>query len=369
MECSDCPSVPFQANLDPTKGQNQRMPNTISTLRQGSREALKKVAHAWPPPIPFVKATKDKKASKKSGEKGDDDEDDSKYRSFSIQVGESEDHTYSRKVAVFDSGTPEEWCELRVAAEEVINELGYQEQPKQQASVYRSVLEGKAADTFRLAFSKQLETRTKEDQGKTETSKAVLKETLNAVALQVFSQDGEDSARAQKRYLRNNLEIGDGDPQKFADQLEKINNYLKYFPVKDVHAAKKNNTPMEWDELVDILDYAKKTEWHIIMLSQGRKPHSFNSLEQAVECYKQLFNADKLLRAASEEELTCSPAMSNHGSRKRSMDLQMKTKPNAPSTSTAAKSTEESVGCWTKKEISVLFFLVACTSLTGKYFK
>ena len=53
---------------------------------------------------------------------------------------------------------------------------------------------------------------------------------------------------------------------------------------------------------MDILDYAKKVEWHITVLSQGKRPHAFDSIAAAVECCKQLHDADKLCATVNNDD-------------------------------------------------------------------
>lgn len=84
---------------------------------------------------------------------------------------------------------------------------------------------------------------------------------------------------------------GDMDPDKFCDRLEKMNRMLQFFPPVSDDAA--NQVVFEDDELCDILDSAKKPEWHVIMMSQGMRPHSFDSFAQARVYYKQLWNAER----------------------------------------------------------------------------
>ena len=101
------------------------------------------------------------------------------------------------------------------------------------------------------------------------------------------------------------------NPEKFADRLKKLNKYLLYFPTREGQ----NSTQLAEDELINIMDNAKKVYWHITMLSQGRRPDTFETLEEAEECYKQLYQADQMRKT-----LTKAQNKGNTGEKKRKRD-------------------------------------------------
>ena len=43
-----------------------------------------------------------------------------------------------------------------------------------------------------------------------------------------------------------------------------------------------------------MLDNAKRFEWHLTMLAQGKDPESFDTLEDALQYYRQLYQADQM---------------------------------------------------------------------------
>ena len=281
------------------------MTNSHSTLRGNPTAAYEqheylrmKLEQLWPPAIPFI--SKEKKKKKKDGAKGsseEEDKDEGKFRSFDIEFNPNDNTDESKfrvKIAVFDDGSAEEWCEWRTKVDQLIRDKECTTST-QRVRVYRSLLEGKALDLFAESYSKRLrkQIEVKQTDKLAEADETLVEnQALNDVALMVF-KDGTDSIRAQKRYLRNNLSIGNMDPEMWAQRLEKINRYLQYFPVETVTADNPRNKPLAEDELVDIMDNAKKVEWHAIMLQQGRKPHSFRTLNEAVAYYKRLYEADK----------------------------------------------------------------------------
>ena len=111
--------------------------------------------------------------------------------------------------------------------------------------------------------------------------------------------------------MLKHLYMGDMNPEKFADRLKKLNKYLLYFPTKEGQ----NSTQLAEDELIDIMDNAKKFDWHIIMLSQGRRPDTFKTMEEAEACYKQLYQADQMRKT-----LTKAQNKGNTGEKKRKRD-------------------------------------------------
>ena len=46
---------------------------------------------------------------------------------------------------------------------------------------------------------------------------------------------------------------------------------------------------------LDILDGAKRFDWHLTLLAQCRDPESFNSVKDAMKCYHQMYQADQTL--------------------------------------------------------------------------
>ncbi|CAB9499949.1 unknown protein [Seminavis robusta] len=178
--------------------------------------------------------------------------------------------------------------------DDLIKTLGYTK-TAQIVRVQRSLLKGKSAELYQSFYIKRFTQEvTSEDQ-----QKKALSQVMNDMALKIFA-DGAWAARSQKRYMRNNLFMGNMDPEKFADRLEKLNDYLKYFPIDKVEMEHPPNKKLDWDELVDIMDYSTPRRWHPLMPSQGKQPHLFKSFNEAVTYYQRLYKADLLSRKLSE---------------------------------------------------------------------
>ena len=123
--------------------------------------------------------------------------------------------------------------------------------------------------------------------------------TINNMARKMFGNQWSTAACTQKGYLRKNLHMGDMEPDYFYEHLKKINSYLLYFPYKDGMGTFKT---LEEDELIDIIDKAKKNKWHITMLSQGKRPDDYPMAEEYMEYLKQLYAADKISKLLSPEK-------------------------------------------------------------------
>ena len=254
-----------------------------------------KIDKVWPPPIPFKKAEKKKKAK----EDQDDDEGKSKYRSFELYLEptQADSDKYSRKIKVFDEGSAEEWVEHRMEVEDLFVAGGY-ESGEQQTQIYRALLEGKSKDIFRHYFNKRTVENGEKPEGERMELYDLLQVVLNDITRKVFGNQWARAARTQKGYLRKNLTMDNMNPEHFYERLKKINSYIPYFPYRDGHPKP---SELAADEIVDIIDSAKSIDWHIIMLSQGKRPEEFESADELIEYLKQLYAADKISRAVNGE--------------------------------------------------------------------
>lgn len=283
--------------------------STLRHHKDSHEESLKYLEKCWPPAIPFVKPTTKAKKKTKTASEGDTEEDEtedaeSKTRTFRVKMVPGDKHfkdTYTVKVVPFEDGTPEEYCEWRTTVEQLIQDQGHGEDINKILATYRSVMLGKAQEAFVKSYNDNMSQLNEEQRQDPDFIKQLVQTGLNDIAMKVVFDEGADAIRAQKRYMRNYLRFKNMNPEKFAERLVKMNDYLAYFPVANI-----NNPPtkLSWDELVDIIDYAKPVEWHIEMLSQGKKPNEFGSLEDAVKYYKQQYNADQLKKKLKGESKT-----------------------------------------------------------------
>ena len=127
----------------------------------------------------------------------------------------------------------------------------------------------------------------------------ILTLTINDMAHTMFGNQWSTAACTQKGYLHKNVVMGDMGPDYFYKSLKKINSYLPYFPYKDRMGPFKT---LEEDNLIDIIDQAKKDEWHITMLLQGKRPDDYLTVEEYMEYLKQLYAADKISKLLQLEK-------------------------------------------------------------------
>lgn len=271
------------------------MPNVHSTLRFDAAY-VKGIEKVWAPPIPFEPPAKRMNWRGKTEPAKDDKE---LYRSYEIplQNGSAESDNYSRKLRVFENGTPEEFCAFCDDYYDFLVEAVYVDQPDVQLRVLRSLFAGETKDIFSVAYNLRHVSNSERDEPYPELWE--LEMAVNDVAKHVFGSNWETAVRRQKGFLRKHLTMGDSNPREFGNRLAKINRYLNYFPKKtDSTTNLIYPTELPEDELVDILDSAKKPEWHLMMLSQGKSPESFESVAEALVYYEQLYLHDCLRRSS-----------------------------------------------------------------------
>ena len=166
---------------------------------------------------------------------------------------------------------------------------------------WRSILTGTAKEIFTAAANKLIA----ENDVKTAAEKrqyvAILVDALNEVALRVFPT--KDTAyNKQRRYMQQYLMIGEGTVQEFYDRLVTMNDYLPYFPRTTTAAARRK---FDEEELIWVLDVAKKPHWIPRMIEQGQSVDNFTMLIALKEFFEKLEDADNArqkLRAVEQDE-------------------------------------------------------------------
>ena len=268
----------------------------IKAVRQGLRESER----LWPPPVPFVSKEKHKKKKSKDDSDDDDDEDNSstKSRSFDIPMNPLDDkdtETYRVKVKTFSEGSAEAWILWRQELDDLIDKMGDDVNAAKSRNIVSSLLTGAAKEEYTDAINIRTDANDQIKKVNDQlTENDVLLLALNDVAKAPFGREGDwqYAYRYQQSYLRKNLFMGDMDPDKFSDRLIKLNRMLAFFPFMDDDLPIERE-PLDDDELIDIFDSSKKIEWHVTMMSQGKRPHTFLTMKDARAYFKQLYNADQ----------------------------------------------------------------------------
>ena len=253
------------------------------------KDTAARLDKVWPPPIHFHRKTKGKKA------KEDKEEQKSKYRTFDLYFDPEDENSdkYTRKIRIFEEGSAEDWIELRMELEDLFIAGNY-ETTDQKIGIYRCIFDGKTKDLWRYYFNKRTVENNEAPLGKQLEPEALCARILNDIAKKIFGNQWATAARTQKRYMRRSLSMQNVDPEVFYERLKKMNSYLPYFPCSDVQ---ERPTGLAEDEVIDILDAAKPIDWHVTMLSQGKRPEEFVKPEDLVEYLKQLYSAEKISKA------------------------------------------------------------------------
>jgi hypothetical protein len=172
-----------------------------------------RVEKIWPPPISFKVESKSKRSPKKGDDELDGD-DQKKQRSFNIFLDpENKDSDkYTRKVAVFKDGTPEDFVRFLMEYEELFK-AGHYITASQEESIYRCLLAGKAKEVF-TSVSKRPKTENLELASEKQVDATmVLAIILNDIAKKYVGITRKNSARRQRAtishmfpIIRNRLE-------------------------------------------------------------------------------------------------------------------------------------------------------------------
>jgi len=116
---------------------------------------------------------------------------------------------------------------------------------------------------------------------------------MNDLGLMVFEKK-DKAAKHQREYLLHNLQfhMDNMKPEKWAQRLFLINNYIKYFPLDPEKWTyrKQHNRMLDEDELIVILQKAPKMQYQIAMYKQGK---SFDTTREAIAFLMQLYDAEK----------------------------------------------------------------------------
>jgi hypothetical protein len=259
-------------------------------------DGIKQQEKMWPPPIAFHPKSEKTKGKTTKSEHDSDDDTDTKKKYLKVNIlfdpDEPEGDSYEEKVFKFEDGDPEDFVRHRQQLDELFKKLLIEDNPDQQHRHYQASFFGKAKEEYTRAYNEHNTANEARPNNERLDDDVVLANIVNDVARKFFD-NWQSSVRQQKNYLRTCLYIGNQNPKKFIERIKKINEYLPYFPY---HNGGEPYAKMAEDELLDILDSAKKIDWHLTMMSQGKRPDTFRDIGQAEEYYMQLHNADLLLK-------------------------------------------------------------------------
>jgi len=230
-------------------------------------EAHVRTMQLMPPPIPFYPPKKKGHDEKNCTKQQETPEDSTKYILFDCRMDPKDKHSkkVTCKLKVFEDGTPEEYCKWQIDYDDLVTHPSFNK-VETRVSVLLSILKGKTRDLFITCHAKQKEENDSEEEKDRMTDLAVLEHALNDMAHDVFKM--KKAASWQKHYMRNGLFLN-STVHDWAKCLLELNKYFPYFPVDDMEDGYKVSEGFAQDELTDILDCAKPTEWQTIILNSN----------------------------------------------------------------------------------------------------
>jgi hypothetical protein len=149
---------------------------------------------------------------------------------------------YSRQLAIFKDGCPEDWIKWVMAFREIENLMTMKE-PADKTRMFLTLLKGLDLSYFDHHLRRRLEAKDSEV-----PDNELIELVLSDIGLEYIPKH---AIRVQKYFMRRGLFIGlNTSVQKFVERLNDINRYLLYFP-------EENLKQLNQDEIIEILDQAK----------------------------------------------------------------------------------------------------------------
>jgi hypothetical protein len=280
--------------------------------------------------------------------------------------------TYERHVKIFKEGTPEEFCAHLHVVNELYKKLGYgqywtrtkkekktnEEGDEVEVEVSHNydingnkLVESKSQHTWRLKTAllsstlggralQQFEqlcdkysgmTRPDPDADEDEENPPVVMYTQEEIYLSavndlshVYFSHPKEAAKTQKRYLREGGLTFCGEyrtPLTFWTRLQYVNQLINYFPwVKKANGTEERPTPLDEDELIEILDKARSTDIRKLMLTVGDTARKYSSPDEYSHKLEQWHENVQLTKTldAREKHLACRSKTSCKGQDLRS---------------------------------------------------
>jgi hypothetical protein len=175
---------------------------------------------------------------------------------------------------IFKDGCLEDWIKRVMAFREIDNLMPMKE-PADKTRIFWTLLKGEALSYFEHHLMRRLET---EDSDVPDNEPIEL--VLSDVGLEYIPKRG---IQVQKYYMRQprGLYLGlNTSVQQFVERFNDLNCYLLYFP-------EEKPKQLDQDEIIEILDQAKASEWHKVMVNANIDISEI-SYEESVSYFKRL---------------------------------------------------------------------------------
>jgi len=195
------------------------------------------------------------------------------------------------KATIFDEGDAEAWVQWRIQLDELIRDMVL-ETGRQKKVLAKALLKGEAREKF-LILINELEMAGIVDGDEAADELLNFDEAIEQLGLTYFPS--AYAYRRQRNYLRYHLFMLEMSLADFRAELRRQNNFLRYFPIPD---DRESCDMIPDDELVDIVDRAKRVEWQRDLLTANIDPYSL-TLDQYYKYLEKLevkWNIDIALR-------------------------------------------------------------------------
>jgi hypothetical protein len=256
----------------------------------------------FPAPISFLNEELKAELGMKSRKEKEYDADD-EFCSLKVPI-DSEDKdlkTYTVKVKIYDSGSPEvflKWC-LILAERVKNNDNG--DNHDNIMNLAQAMLVGRSLEAFlneklsREAKNKLCKIKTLEEH----TPKQIYDFAIFELSTRAFDiQSGRrDAYERQREYRRRYLFMGKLNPEKFSQRPQDLNRYLGFIPIEKTSENQKitkaYGKSLPEDEIRSIMGRAIPPEWAVHLLALGKEPWRFKDLDDQLNMYRQQWQADQ----------------------------------------------------------------------------
>ena len=223
--------------------------------------------------------------------KKDDGEDDIETKKLKIKTDPADDDSDEIEIraTVFDGGDAEGWIKWRIQMDDLVRDMQL-ETGRQKIVLAKALLKGNAREKFIDILTDLALT---EEEVEDVELEGHFNEAIERLGLDYFPS--VNAYRRQRNYLRYHVFMIDMSLSDFRAELRRQNNFLKYFPIPNEGVACES---LSDDELVEIVDRAKRVEWQRDLLTANIDPYalSLDDYYRYLEKLEVKHNIDKALR-------------------------------------------------------------------------
>ena len=246
---------------------------------------LTQAAHVNPPAIAFRR------------KKPKDDEEDEKLTKIKICLDPDDEDSdeFESRCFLFESGDAEKWVKWRIQFDELVRDVPLNDGDKK-TKYAKALMTGEARERFANIVADLRQDDAMEEETDAE---AIFNEAVEKMGRFYFGS--QHAYRRQKSYLRYAVFMMEMPLDDFRAELSRQNNMLRYFPIPNDRIQ---CDTFDDDELVEIVDRAKRVEWQRDLLTANIDPYSM-TLDEYYEYLEKLeakYEMDFQLRHGKKEK-------------------------------------------------------------------